>query len=69
MTAEDELTATFNEFDNDDDGHITVEEFRQAMSRRGDEVTNDDLTSIFVHADGDGDGKINLEEFTAAWNG
>ncbi|GAB4085267.1 hypothetical protein GCM10028784_18970 [Myceligenerans cantabricum] len=69
MTADDDLTATFHEFDADDDGHITVDEFRQAMGGRGEEVSNDDLTSIFVHADADGDGKIDLEEFTKAWNG
>lgn len=68
MTAADDLTATFTEFDGDGDGRITVDEFRQAMSRKGEEVTNEDLTSIFVHADGDGDGKINLDEFTQAWN-
>lgn len=68
MTADDALTATFHEFDGDDDGRITVDEFRQAMGKRGDEVSNDDLTSIFVHADTDGDGKIDLAEFTTAWN-
>ncbi|GAA1869332.1 EF-hand domain-containing protein [Myceligenerans crystallogenes] len=68
VTAEDDLTATFTEFDGDGDGHITVDEFRQAMAKKGEDVSKDDLTSIFVHADGDGDGKINLAEFTEAWN-
>lgn len=68
LTADDELAATFHEFDGDGDGHITADEFRQAMGARGEEVTSDDLASIFDHADADADGKINLEEFTKAWN-
>lgn len=66
--ADDELTRTFREFDDDGDGYITAVEFKLAMTARGEQVTGDDLDSIFAHADGDGDGKINLAEFTTAWN-
>ena len=64
----EEMKATFEEFDLDGDGHITGDEFREAMFGRGEEVTDEDLSSIFERADGDGDGKINLEEFSWAWN-
>lgn len=64
----DDLAATFQEFDYDHDGFITVVEFKLAMTARHETVTGDELDSIFKHADHDGDGKINLAEFTEAWN-
>lgn len=67
----DEADKVFKEFDQDGDGYITAEEFRQAMSRRGEQVTQEELASIFEHADGedgDVDGKISLREFLTAWD-
>ncbi|GHH79436.1 EF-hand domain-containing protein [Promicromonospora soli] len=68
MTADDELTRTFVEFDSDGDGRITADEFRQAMGTRGEEVTDKDLDEIFGKADHDQDGRIDLAEFTVAWD-
>ena len=68
MTADDELTRTFVEFDGDGDGRITADEFRQAMGTRGEKVTDTDLDQIFGKADHDQDGRINLAEFTEAWD-
>lgn len=68
MTANEELSQTFAEFDGDSDGHITADEFRQAMATRGEETSDQDLEQIFGKADHDEDGKINLSEFTEAWN-
>jgi len=67
----DEADKVFAEFDQDGDGYITVEEFRTAMLRRGEEITAADLESIFHHADGDDgdvDGRISLVEFRNAWD-
>jgi Ca2+-binding EF-hand superfamily protein len=67
----DDPTATFQKFDRDGDGYITREEFRLAMSARGEEVTADDLDSIFKTSDekdGDMDGRISLTEFLVAWS-
>jgi Ca2+-binding EF-hand superfamily protein len=68
MTADDELTRTFVEFDGDGDGLITADEFRAAMATRGEETTDKDLEQIFGKADGDQDGRIDLAEFTVAWD-
>ncbi|NUT45402.1 MAG: EF-hand domain-containing protein, partial [Thermoactinospora sp.] len=40
-------TVTFQKFDRDGDGYITREEFRLAMSARGEAVTTAELDSIF----------------------
>lgn len=67
MSTDDELTQTFQEIDQDRDGHITAKEFLVAMTARGETVTREELESIFNDADGDSDGRIDLAEFTAAW--
>ncbi|GII59774.1 hypothetical protein Pth03_81630 [Planotetraspora thailandica] len=66
--ADDEITRTFVEFDGDNDGYITAEEFTLAMAARREEVSQDDLVSIFEYTDEDEDGLINLAEFASAWN-
>jgi Ca2+-binding EF-hand superfamily protein len=68
MSANDELSQTFKEFDQDDDGYITAVEFKLAMTARREQISGDEIDSIFEHADSDRDGKINLAEFTEAWN-
>lgn len=68
MTAHDELSRTFAEFDGDGDGRITAEEFRRAMATRGEETSDKDLEQIFGKADHDRDGRIDLAEFTEAWD-
>lgn len=68
MTADNELTRTFVEFDGDGDGRITADEFRAAMATRGEETSDQDLEQIFGKADHDDDGRIDLAEFTEAWN-
>jgi Ca2+-binding EF-hand superfamily protein len=68
MSDTDELSQTFKEFDQDDDGYITAVEFKLAMTARREQITGDEIDSIFENADTDRDGKINLAEFTTAWN-
>jgi Ca2+-binding EF-hand superfamily protein len=68
MARNEELVQTFNELDVNGDGQITTQEFRSAMSARGEEVTDEEIESIFADADSNHDGMISLAEFTAAWN-
>jgi Ca2+-binding EF-hand superfamily protein len=68
MAGNEELIQTFNELDGNGDGQITTQEFRNAMSARGEEVSEAEIESIFADADSNKDGKISLSEFTEAWN-
>jgi Ca2+-binding EF-hand superfamily protein len=68
MAGNEELVQTFKELDVNGDGQITTQEFRTAMSARGEAVTDAEIESIFADADSDKDGKISLTEFTEAWN-
>jgi Ca2+-binding EF-hand superfamily protein len=68
MSLNEELSQTFKEFDQDDDGYITAVEFKLAMTARREEISGDEIDSIFEHADSDNDGKINLIEFIVAWD-
>jgi Ca2+-binding EF-hand superfamily protein len=68
MATDAELTDTFTEFDGNGDGQITSDEFRAAITARGEEITDEEITQIFADADSDADGRISLTEFTAAWN-
>ena len=67
MATNEDLIRTFTELDLNDDGQITMPEFRTAMAARGETVTEPELESIFRDADSDQDGRISLAEFTAAW--
>lgn len=67
MATSAELTETFQELDRNSDGQITGEEFRTAMTARGEEITDAEISSIFADADLDKDGKISFAEFTTAW--
>lgn len=68
MAGNEELVQTFNELDVNGDGQITTQEFRNAMSARGEEVSDAEIESIFADADSGQDGKISLTGSTAAWN-
>jgi calcium-binding protein CML len=68
MAGNEELVKTFNDLDENGDGQITTQEFRDAMSARGEEVTDEEIASIFADADSNKDGMISLAEFAAAWN-
>lgn len=67
MSTNEELTRTFTELDMNDDGQITMTEFRTAMTARGERITDAEVESIFQDADRDQDGRISLPEFTEAW--
>lgn len=67
-TNDKDVVQTFTELDLDNDGQITMPEFRTAMAARGETVTEPEIESIFRDADSDHDGQISLAEFTAAWN-
>jgi Ca2+-binding EF-hand superfamily protein len=67
MATSAELTETFQELDRNGDGQITGDEFRSAMTARGEAITEAEIASIFADADTDQDGRISFAEFTTAW--
>jgi calcium-dependent protein kinase len=62
----DELRASFQNFDKDNDGIITVEELGRAIKTLEIVLNSDDLESIVNQIDQDMDGRISFEEFLAA---
>jgi calcium-binding protein CML len=68
MATNAELTETFQELDRNGDGQITGDEFRSAMSARGEAVSDAEIASIFADADTDKDGRISFAEFATAWH-
>lgn len=55
------VMAAFKVFDLDNDGFITRDELRQAMSTIGETATEEQLSEFIELADMDKDGKINYE--------
>mmetsp|Transcript_22081 Transcript_22081/g.37752 ORF Transcript_22081/g.37752 Transcript_22081/m.37752 type:complete len:598 (+) Transcript_22081:88-1881(+) len=65
----DEITGMremFLEIDKDKSGSITVEEFTNALKRKGQVLPEAEITRIMEDADVNGDGTIDYEEFLAA---
>ncbi|KAK8509965.1 hypothetical protein V6N13_118511 [Hibiscus sabdariffa] len=64
LEKEENLVKAFKYFDKDDNGHITRDELRHAMTQygMGDEATIDE---VIEDVDTDKDGRINYEEFVA----
>lgn len=56
----------FMEIDKDKSGSITVDEFAQALRRKGNHLPESEVQRIVSDADIDGDGTIDYEEFLAA---
>ena len=65
-----ELKEAFKDFDKDDSGHISAEEFRPFMKKQDEDITNIEIDIALITMDASaltdgssGDGKINFEEF------
>ncbi|XP_067556344.1 calmodulin-like [Pseudorca crassidens] len=58
---EDDLRTAFHAFDLDGDGHISMDELKQAMAQL--EVSQEELDSMIREADVDQDGQVSYEEF------
>merc|ERR1712012_488906 len=69
MTSVDERAdaqETFNLFDKDQDGKISLDELRTAMMAICGRATEEDIARILKAADVNGDGEIDFEEFYTA---
>lgn len=56
----------FLEIDVDKSGSITMEEFNEALKRKGGFIAEAELQRVLAEADVNGDGTIDYEEFLAA---
>ncbi|MEW5299955.1 MAG: hypothetical protein WDW38_002778 [Sanguina aurantia] len=56
----------FMDIDTDKSGTITVEEFAEALRKKGKNLPEGELNQIMMEADVNGDGTIDYEEFLAA---
>ena len=63
---------SFQKFDKNDDGFISMSEFKRKiksiMKKLGQDMTNDEIKDAFKFADSNEDGKISLDEFEAIPN-
>nr|2B1U_A Chain A, Calmodulin-like protein 5 [Homo sapiens] len=59
----EDLQVAFRAFDQDGDGHITVDELRRAMAGLGQPLPQEELDAMIREADVDQDGRVNYEEF------
>ncbi|XP_033708205.1 uncharacterized protein [Tursiops truncatus] len=57
----DDLRTAFHAFDLDGDGHISMDELKQAMAQL--EVSQEELDIMIREADVDRDGQVSYEEF------
>lgn len=57
----DEYRKAFNSFDLDGNGLITVKEFKKAMARLGEKISEKKIKKIMKEIDIDGDGCINYQ--------
>ena len=65
-----ELKEAFKDFDKDDSGNMSAEEFRSFMKKQDEDITNIEIDIALITMDASalrdgssGDGKINFEEF------
>lgn len=61
--AEQQLINAFNVFDNNRDGSIATENFRDIINNLGEKLTQSEIREILKEADLDGDGNIDYMEF------
>lgn len=67
---EDEVIRAFRTFDKNQDGTISLDEFRYILCKLGDEhnrFTQDECDEIFKEADLDKDGQLDYKEFVNYW--
>lgn len=66
MASTDAYAPTFALIDTDNDGYITVGEFKQLLDLLGGgSVTDETAASMFGQMDADTDGRVNLDELSA----
>jgi calmodulin len=67
ISLEDDIIRAFRTFDRDDDGKISMDEFRFILCRLGERMPEDEVDNIFREADLNHDGILDYEEFVAYW--
>mmetsp|Transcript_19320 Transcript_19320/g.13872 ORF Transcript_19320/g.13872 Transcript_19320/m.13872 type:complete len:101 (+) Transcript_19320:1245-1547(+) len=60
---EEKLMALFKNFDVDDSGFITVQNFKDSFTKFGQDISDSDINTIFKHHDIVGDSRISFQEF------
>ena len=61
----DRVRGTFDRFDTDGNGHLDLQEFKDAYKLISPNVTDAQLEAIFEEADLDGGGTLDFDEFSA----
>lgn len=61
----DDVKAAFRVFDHNNDGSISKEELREAMTNFGTRFTDEEFVLMFAQADKNNDGLIDFDEFVA----
>jgi len=59
------LRKSFDAFDRDGDGFLTVDEFQRLAEAQGEELGREQAEGMVKLADTDGDGKVSFDEFYA----
>lgn len=58
-----EIESTFNMFDNNGNGKLTVNELRDVALMLGEDMSEEELEDMFKKADGDNDGFVTADDF------
>lgn len=62
-SSSEDFREAFKEFDKDGNGIITVKEFKKAMAKCGEKMSDKKVKEMMKKVDEDGDGCINYKEF------
>ncbi|KAJ9678788.1 hypothetical protein PVL29_020858 [Vitis rotundifolia] len=63
IDSEEELKKTFQFFDKNQNGFISIVELRHVMSNLGEKLVDEEVDEMIHRVDVDGHGHINYEEF------
>ena len=61
----EDLVDAMKVFDDDNDGKLTVEQFKNSLTKYGDKISEDDAEELVTDFDPNNTGFIDIEEFSA----